>query len=71
MEAFGSVDGSRAFTKRNMPLFWMLKDGESRSTCEKSVRDRYWKDEFSCGAYRFLMFSQWYDDPKKVPQKTI
>ena len=52
-----------------MPLFWLLKEGESRATCEKNIRSRYWKDEFICGNYRFLMFSQWYDDPQKGATK--
>lgn len=64
MKAFGSVEGSKAYTKRNLPLFWILGAGESRATCEKSIRNRYWKDEFVSGTYRFLMFSQWYDNGK-------
>jgi len=69
MNAFGSIEGSRAYTKRNMPLFWILKDGESRKNCDKSIRDRYWAEEFTSGQYRFLAFSQWYDDPKKGATK--
>ncbi len=66
---FSSIEGSKEYTKRNLPLFWMLNDGEYRSTCEKSIRNRYWKEEFVSGKYRFLMFSQWYDDPKKGSTK--
>lgn len=69
MDCFGSVDGSKPYTTRNLPLFWVLKDGESRSTCEKNIRARYWKDEFVSGKYRFLMYSQWYEDPKKGATK--
>lgn len=60
MQAFGSVEGSRQYTTRNLPMFWILKEGETRATCDKKVRDRYWKDEFISGQYRFLMYSQWY-----------
>lgn len=60
MKVFGSVEGSRQYTTRNLPMFWILKEGESRATCDKKVRDRYWKDEFVSGQYRFLMYSQWY-----------
>ena len=42
MTAFSSVEGSRPFTKRGLPLFWILKPGESRKTCEKNIRERYW-----------------------------
>lgn len=61
MNAFGSVEGSREYTLRNLPMFWILKDGESRATCEKNIRSRYWKEEFVSGGYRFLAFSQWYE----------
>ncbi len=71
MASFSSIDGSSHITKRKLPLFWLLKEGESRSSCEKAVRDRYWKDEFTSGPYRFLMYSQWYDDPRKGPTKDI
>lgn len=69
MSLFGSAEGSKAFTARNLPLFWLLNEGETRKTCDKSVRSRYWKDEFVCGRYRFLMFSQWYDTPNKGATK--
>lgn len=55
IEAFSSVEGSKLYTKRSLPLFWRLKEGESRSTCDKKVKSRYWKDEFKSGTYRFLM----------------
>lgn len=60
IEIYGSVEGSKNFTKRNLPMFWILNEGESHSTCEKNIRSRYWKDEFVSGQYRFLMYSQWY-----------
>ena len=62
---FSSVEGSKEYTTRNLPMFWILKDGESRATCDKNVRSRYWKEEFISGNCRFLMYSQWYSDPKK------
>lgn len=68
-EKFGSIAGSKPFTTRNLPMFWLLKDGETRATCDKNVRARYWKDEFVCGQHRFLMYSQWYEDPKKGATK--
>lgn len=69
--AFSSVEGSRTYTKRNLPLFWVLKGGESRATCEKAVRERYWKDEFVSGNCRFLMYSQWYDNPHKATKDDL
>lgn len=69
MSRFTAVEGSKAFTARNLPMFWLLKDGETRKSCDKSVRSRYWKDEFVCGTYRFLMFSQWYDSSNKGATK--
>ena len=69
IQTFGSVEGSKAYTKRNLPMFWLLKDGESRATCDKNVRRRYWKEEFVLGKYRLLMYSQWYDEPKKGATK--
>ena len=69
MSRFTAVEGSKAYTARNLPMFWLLKDGETRKSCDKSVRSRYWKDEFVCGTYRFLMFSQWYDSSNKGATK--
>ena len=66
---FSSVEGSKEYTTRNLPMFWILKDGESRATCDKNVRSRYWKEEFISGNCRFLMYSQWYSDPKKGATK--
>ena len=59
---FSSVEGSKPYTTRNLPLFWMLKENETRATVEDQakVKQRYWKDEFQFGDYRFLMYSQWY-----------
>ena len=71
MEAFTTVEGSKSITSRNLPLFWLLKNDESRSTCEKNIRSRYWKDEFTSGSYRFLLFSQWYDSPQKGATKQM
>lgn len=69
VQQFGSVEGSRPYTTRNLPLFWLLRDGETRSTCEKNVKARYWKDEFISGQHRFLMYSQWYEDSKRGATK--
>ena len=60
---FSSIEGSKAYTTRNLPMFWMLKENETRSTvADKNRIKRYWKDEFQFGDYRFLMYSQWYPD---------
>ena len=69
MRAFSSIEESRPYTKRSLPLFWLLKDGETRNTCDKNVKSRYWKDEFVSGQYRFLVYSQWYDNPNKGATK--
>ena len=62
MKAFTTVEGSKEYTTRNLPMFWLLKNGETRATCDKTVRSRYWKEEYTSGKYRFLMFSQWYSE---------
>ena len=69
LKLFSSIDTSKAYTKRNLPMFWLLKENESRDTCDTSIKKRYWKDEFVSGKYRFLMFSQWYDDQRKGATK--
>ncbi len=61
MKQFSSIDGSKQYTKRNLPLFWILRDGDLPSSIEKNIRSRYWNDVFISGKYRFLMFSQWYE----------
>lgn len=66
---FSSVQGSKAYTTRNLPMFWILKDGETRASCDKNIRSRYWKEEFTSGKCRFLMYSQWYTDSKKGATK--
>lgn len=66
---FSSVEGSKEYTTRNLPMFWILQDGETRATCDKNTRDRYWKEEFISGDCRFLMYSQWYTDSKKGATK--
>ena len=38
MQLFATVEGSKEYTTRNLPMFWILKDGETRKTCDKSVR---------------------------------
>ena len=69
IEQYGSVEGSRPYTTRNLPLFWILHEGETRATCDKKVRARYWKEEYISGPYRFLMYSQWYGDGKRGATK--
>jgi len=60
---FGSVEGSKQYTTRNLPMFYMLKDAETRDTLsDPHAKQRYWKDIFVFGEYRFLMYSQWYND---------
>lgn len=71
MSLFGSIEGSKQYTTRKLPLFWILKDGESRSTCDKAVRSRYWKDEFESGQYRFLMYSQWFENKNATKEHFI
>ena len=60
MMVFSTVEGSKEYTTRNLPMFWILDEGETRATCDKKIRSRYWKEEYTSGTYRFLMFSQWY-----------
>lgn len=60
---FSSVEGSKPYTTRNLPMFWMLNENESRATVADQTKvRRYWKEEFQFGDYRFLMYSQWYPD---------
>ena len=59
---FSSVEGSKPYTRRNLPMFWMLGENDSYSTSAKSIKDRYWKSEYQFGEFRFLMYSQWYAD---------
>ena len=66
---FSSVEGSKIITSRNLPLFWLLKSDETRLSFDKNIKSRYWKDEFISGNYRFLLFSQWYDNPQKGATK--
>jgi len=61
---FSSIEGSKPYTTRNLPMFWLLKANENRATVDKIKAKRYWKEEFQFGDYRFLMYSQWYPDHK-------
>ena len=65
IELFSSVEGSKEYTTRNLPMFLLLNDGETRATCDNKNKNRYWKDEFVSGNYRFLMYSQWYSEDVK------
>ena len=66
IKQYGSVEGSKRYTTRNLPMFWLLKENETRSTVKDQVSiKRYWKDEFIFGQYRFLMYSQWYPDDSR------
>lgn len=62
IRAFSSVEGSRQFTTRNLPLILLLKDGQPQETGNLRRRKRYWSEEFVSGKHRFLMYSQWYDN---------
>lgn len=60
---FSSIEGSKSYTTRNLPMFWMLNENETRATVADQAKvRRYWKEEFQFGNYRFLMYSQWYPD---------
>lgn len=66
MKMFSDEGEMKEYTKRNdCPMFWIFKDGESRKTCDQRVRERYWAREYTSGIYRFMMFSQWYNDSTK------
>ena len=69
IDLYSSIEGSQPYTKRKLPMFWMLKEGEGRSDLQPDVRRRYWKEEFNFDGYRFLMYSQWYDDKRKGATK--
>ena len=62
LKLYGSVEGSKEYTHRALPILWLLKEGETRDDVKKKIRQRYWKDVFSSGSQRFLMFSQWFKD---------
>ena len=64
ISCFGSVEGSRYYTTRNLPLIWVLKDGEVREDLEKDIYKRYYSEEFHIGDCRFLFYSQWYTNRK-------
>lgn len=50
-------------------MLLMLNEGENRDTYDPVLVKRYWSEEFTTGKYRFLMYSQWYDDRKKGATK--
>lgn len=62
MSLYGSVEGSKKYTHRNLPFFWILKDSETRNDLKMAIQKRYWATEYKNGKYRFLIFSQWYKD---------
>lgn len=69
IRAFSSVEGSQQFTTRNLPLILLLKDGQSGKDVNSVLRKRYWSEVFVAGKYRFLMYSQWYDNFRKGATK--
>lgn len=69
MNRYGSVEGSKAFTLRNLPFFWILNGSETREDLPKNISKRYWSDVFVSGKYRFLTFSQWYKEKRRGPTK--
>lgn len=62
LQLYGSIEGSQKYTHRSLPLFWLLKKGESRRSIKKKIRQRYWKDVYTSNGQRFLLFSQWFKD---------
>ncbi|WP_051533556.1 GIY-YIG nuclease family protein [Anaerovibrio sp. RM50] len=62
LKLYSSVEGSKEYTHRALPILYLLKDGETREDVKKKIRQRYWKEEFSSGGQRFLMFSQWFKE---------
>ncbi|ORT99437.1 hypothetical protein D081_1989 [Anaerovibrio sp. JC8] len=62
LKIYGSVEGSKEYTHRSLPILWLLNKGQSRKSCPKKIRKRYWKEVYSAGGRRFLMFSQWFQD---------
>ena len=62
LDSFSSVEGSKEYTKRNLPMIIPLKDNETRNDIDEKLRKRYWREEFKFGELRFLMYSQWYQD---------
>ena len=65
IKKYSTVEGSKDFTKRNLPMFWLLEEDQNRSDLEKTVRERFWKTVYTSSGYRFLMYSQWYNDNQK------
>lgn len=60
---YSSVEGSKMYTTRDLPMFLLLEDGETRDSIkEQKNTKRYWKEEYVFGKYRFLMYSQWYEE---------
>ena len=66
LESAYSVEGSKKYTKRNLPLFWKLKEKETAKDYDKKNMQRYWKEIYEYGNARFLMYSQWYADGHKA-----
>lgn len=62
IQLYSSVEGSKPYTTRNLPMLLLLNDGKSRADCDPSLLKRYWQEEFVSGKFRFLMYSQWYDE---------
>lgn len=69
LKLYGSIEGSRPYTTRNLPMLWLLGDNESYVTCDPVKRQRYWSEEFISGKQRFLMYSQWYEKRKNGATK--
>ena len=39
LEIACTIEGSKPYTHRNLPLFWRLKDGESYSDVDENIRE--------------------------------
>ena len=57
-----SVEESKKYTKRNLPLFWKLEEHETAKDYDDKDMQRYWKEVYVYGEARFLVYSQWYPD---------
>ena len=69
LSRYTSIEGSKQFTTRNLPMLYRLNDGQTRDDLGLNIRRRYWKDIFLFGESRFLMYSQWYDNRKNGATK--
>jgi len=62
LQQYGSIDVTTQYTKQNKPLFWILKDEQTRNSLPKNVRNKYWAKVYMTNGQSFLLFSQWFSD---------